>query len=112
MIGDKKGMAALGHKFASRGYTTVLANHRLSPDVSHPEHINDIAAAFAWVHNNIQHHGGDPQRIFVAGHSSGGYLAMLLASDPAYLEPYSLTPQHIRGVIPISGFFYIDRLAR
>lgn len=111
MIGDKKDIALLGHKFASLGYTTVLVNHRLSPGASHPEHINDIAAAFAWVNQNIEQYGGDPQRIFVAGHSSGGYLAMLLASDPRYLLPFSLTPQDIRGVIPVSGFFFIDRLA-
>jgi len=111
LIGDKSHFAALGHKFASAGFTTVIPNHRLSPDVSHPEHIKDIAGAFAWVHRNIDKYGGDPERIFVAGHSSGGYLAMLLATDPQYLATFGLSPQTIRGVIPISGFFFIDRLA-
>ncbi len=76
LIGDKNRMALLGHKFASLGYTTGLVNQRLSPAVGHPEHIRDIAQAFAWVKKNITHYGGDPQRGYVAGHSSGGYLAM------------------------------------
>jgi acetyl esterase/lipase len=111
LIGDKSDFALLGHKFASAGFTTAIANHRLSPDVSHPEHIRDIASAFAWVHENIEDYGGDPDRIFVAGHSSGGYLAMLLATDPQYLAAFGLGPEKIRGVVPISGFFYIERLA-
>ena len=53
LIGDKSEFATLGNKFASLGFTTVIANHRLSPHVSHPEHNKDIASAFAWVHNNI-----------------------------------------------------------
>jgi acetyl esterase/lipase len=111
LIGDKSHFAALGHKFASAGFTTVIPNHRLSPDVSHPGHMKDIASAFAWVHSNIDKYGGDPERIFVAGHSSGGYLAMLLATDPQYLANFGLSPKNIRGVIPVSGFFFIDRLA-
>jgi acetyl esterase/lipase len=111
LIGDKSEFAALGHKFASRGFTTVIPNHRLSPDVSHPDHINDIASAFVWVHNNIDQYGGDPQRVFIAGHSSGGYLAMLLATDPRYLATHGLSSQDIAGVIPVSGFFFVDRLA-
>lgn len=111
LIGDKTQFAMLGHKFAALGFTTVITNHRLSPDISHPEHIKDIASAFAWVHEHIEDYGGDPDRIFVAGHSSGGYLAMLLATDPQYLASFGLAPQVIRGVIPISGFFYIERLA-
>jgi acetyl esterase/lipase len=111
MIGDKSDVAMLGHKFAALGFTTVIPNHSVSPDVSHPAHIKDIASAFGWVHNNIENYGGDPNRIFVAGHSSGGYLAMLLATDPQYLATFGLSPQNIRGVIPISGFFYVERLA-
>ncbi|MFK7733411.1 MAG: alpha/beta hydrolase [Pseudomonadales bacterium] len=111
MIGDKSDFKQLGHKFASNGYTTVLVNHRLSPGVSHPSHIEDIATAFAWVHSNITSYGGDPERVFVSGHSSGGYLAMLLGTDARYLAEHGLSIQDIRGVAAISGFFHVERLA-
>jgi len=111
MIGDKNNHTQLGHKFASMGYTTVLVNHRLSPEAAHPEHIEDIATAFAWVQKHIAEYGGDPSRVFVAGHSSGGYLGMLLAADSRYLAKHTLSPKHIRGVVAISGFFHIERLA-
>ncbi|MFK8018576.1 MAG: alpha/beta hydrolase [Pseudomonadales bacterium] len=111
MIGDKNNHKQLGHKFASLGYTTVLVNHRLSPEVSHPDHIEDIATAFAWVQKHIAEYGGDPSRVFVAGHSSGGYLGMLLATNSKYLAKHQFSPEHIRGVVAISGFFHIERLA-
>ncbi|HJU43473.1 MAG TPA: alpha/beta hydrolase [Vicinamibacterales bacterium] len=107
--GDKSGQTFVGQRFASAGYIAVVVNHRLSPGVAHPAHIEDIAAAFAWVKKNIAKHGGDPERIFVIGHSAGAYLAALLALDKRYLAAHGLQPSDIRGVVPVSGFFYVDR---
>jgi acetyl esterase/lipase len=107
--GDKSGQTFVGERFASAGYVTVVVNHRLSPGVMHPAHIEDIAAAFAWVKKNIATHGGDPDRIFVIGHSAGAYLAALLVLDPRYLAAHALQPRDIRGVVPVSAFFYVDR---
>ena len=53
----------------------MAANYRLSPGVMHPAHVQDAAAATAWVYNNIAEFGGDPQNIYVSGHSAGAYLA-------------------------------------
>ena len=107
--GDKSGQTFVGQRFASAGHVTVVVNHRLSPGVMHPAHIEDIAAAFAWVKKNIARHGGDPDRIFVIGHSAGAYLAALLVLDPRYLAAHALQPRDIRGVVPVSAFFYVDR---
>jgi acetyl esterase/lipase len=107
--GDKSGQTFVGQRFASAGQVTVVVNHRLSPGVMHPAHIEDIAAAVAWTKKNIAKHGGDPQRLFVIGHSAGAYLAALLVLDPKYLATHGLTPRDIRGVVPVSGFFYVDR---
>lgn len=111
MRGDKSGQAHVGNRFAKEGFGVVIVNHRLSPNVSHPAHIEDIAASFAWTHKNIRSYGGDPGKIFVAGHSAGAYLAGLLALDKKYLGAHDLTPAAIMGVIPISGFFHVDRVA-
>ena len=52
----------------------VFPNYRLSPWVKHPEHVKDVARAFAWTNKNIAKYGGDPKRLFVGGHSAGGHL--------------------------------------
>ena len=88
---------------------TAVASYRLSPQVSHPAHIQDAAAAFAWVKRNIRQHGGDPDRIIVIGHSAGAYLAALLVTDSRYLAAHKLSPNDIRGIVPVSGFFWVDK---
>jgi acetyl esterase/lipase len=107
--GDKSGQTGIGQRLASAGHVTVVVNHRLSPGVSHPAHIEDIATAVAWVKKNIATHGGDPGRVFVIGHSAGAYLAALLATDRRYLAAHGMRPQDIRGFVPVSAFFYVDR---
>jgi acetyl esterase/lipase len=107
--GDRREERFVGQRFAGAGYVTVIISYRLSPDVSHPAHIQDVAAAFAWVTRNIARHGGDSNRILVIGHSAGAYLAMLLAGDPRWLAAHKLTPRAIAGVAPVSGFYWVDR---
>jgi acetyl esterase/lipase len=107
--GDKSGHVKVGERFAAAGHVTVVANYRLSPGVTHPAHVQDAAAAVAWVKKNIAAHGGDPDRVFVIGHSAGAYLAALLATDPRYLAAHGLSPADVRGYVPVSAFFYVDR---
>lgn len=108
-MGDRREEAFVGQRFAAEGYLTVVTSYRLSPQVSHPAHIQDAAAAFAWVKRNIRQHGGDPDRIVVIGHSAGAYLAMLLVTDARYLAAHGMSPRDVKGVVPVSGFFWVDR---
>lgn len=107
--GDRAEEVFVGQRFAAAGYLTVVTSYRLSPQVSHPAHIQDAAAAFAWVKRNIRQHGGDPDRIIVIGHSAGAYLGMLLATDSRYLAAHKLSSRDIKGVVPVSGFFWVDK---
>jgi acetyl esterase/lipase len=109
--GDKSIFAGLGSYFVRRGFAAALLNHRLSPAVSHPAHIEDAAAGLAWVYRNVERFGGDPKRIVLMGHSSGAYLAALLALDPRWLGAHDLDSSALRGVVPISGFFDVELLA-
>lgn len=111
MRGSKDSQKHVGEWFARKGVGTVVVNHRLSPGVMHPAHIQDIAASFAWVHANIEAYGGDAKKIVVAGHSAGAYLAALLALDGRYLRTHKLSPYDIVGAILISGFYHVDRVA-
>jgi len=108
--GDKLLYAYLGRAFASRGFTTVIINYRLTPEVRHPGHVQDVARAFAWTYRNITAHGGNPAGIFVMGHSAGGHLAALLALDEQYLEAEGLTTSLIRGAMPISGVYNLNAI--
>jgi acetyl esterase/lipase len=97
--------SSLATNLAKQGIGVVLTNYRLSPGVKHPEHIKDVARAFAWTYKNIEKYGGRPDQIFVSGHSAGGHLAALLAVDDAYLKTEGLSSAKIKGVIPVSGVY-------
>ena len=109
--GDKSDETEVGaaRRFASAGIATAVVNYRLSPSVSHPAHVEDAAASFAWVKRHIAEYGGDPNQVFVAGHSAGAYLLALLATDDRYLAAHGLSPRDIRGLIPISAFYWVER---
>jgi acetyl esterase/lipase len=107
--GDKSEQTFVGQRFASAGMVTVVVNYRLSPGVAHPAHVHDLAKAAAWVKHNIARYGGDPTKLFLVGHSAGGYLISLLLLDPKYLAYERLQPDDFRGAVPVSGFFYVDR---
>ena len=98
---------AVAEFLASQGIGVVLPNYRLSPAVKHPEHAKDVARAFAWARAHIADHGGRPDRLFVAGHSAGGHLVALLATDETYLRAEGLQTADIRGVIAFSGVYRI-----
>jgi len=106
--GSKNLYVALGRAFARHGIGTVIVNYRLSPKVKHPAHAEDVAKAVAWTRENIAKYGGDIDRIVLMGHSAGGHLAALLATDPAYLKAEKLEPANIRGVIAVSALYEID----
>jgi acetyl esterase/lipase len=105
--GDKDEYDEFGRAFAGMGVGTVVINYRLSPKVQHPAHIEDVASAFAWTHANIAKYGGRPDRIFACGHSAGGHLVALLATDDKYLKKEKLSLSDIHGVIAISGVHHI-----
>ena len=112
--GSKDGFAAHGKTFASNGIGFVAINYRLTPVVKHPDHVKDVAEAFTWVVKNLGKDRADTKRIFVGGHSAGGHLAALLATDESYLKAHKLGLTNIKGVVPISGVFDVtsDRMSR
>lgn len=78
-------------------------NYRLSPRATHPAYIDDAAAAVAWVMKHIGEYGGDPTRVYVAGHSAGGYLTLMVGLDKAYLARYGEDADRLAGLFPVSG---------
>src|SRR5688572_31990621 len=105
--GDRSLYGALGRRFAEAGVGLAATSYRLSPEVKHPEHAKDVARAFAWLHANIEKHGGSAERLYVMGHSAGGHLAALLALDPAFLDDLKVPRGAIKGAIPMSGVYRV-----
>lgn len=88
---------------AEAGYVVFAPNYRLIPNVGVDECIDDAAEAVAWVFNHATEYGGDPGKIFVTGHSAGGFLTSMIGLDKKRLSRYGVDPDSIRGLIPYSG---------
>ena len=101
--GSKADYRFVADALTSRGIVTVIADYRLYPEVRYPEFLDDTAAAVAWTFREIDRHGGDPTRIFVAGHSAGAYNAAMIAFDPRWLARQGLAPNQLRGFIGLAG---------
>jgi acetyl esterase/lipase len=101
--GSKDDYLFVGQALASKGITVVIADYRLYPKIRFPVFVEDAAKAAVWVHQNISSYGGDPQNLFVVGHSSGAYLAIMLATNDSYLKKAGGSASWLRGAIGISG---------
>lgn len=107
--GDKSNRGLNTNKvpfFQQNGFIYISINYRLSPAVKHPAHIEDVAEAIAWVHDNISKYGGDKDKIFVMGHSAGAHLAALAATDERRLKAHKKDLSIIKGVILLDGAGY------
>lgn len=103
--GDKtSGIAvALAKRFAGDSVAVASVNYRLHPKVEFPAYLDDAAAALAFVRREIVKHGGSPERVFVSGHSAGGYLTAMIGIDARYLGRHGLKLSDIAGLMPVSG---------
>ena len=105
-VGDKSDIDQKPKVLTERGMVFVSTNYRLLPDVTMDVLTRDVAAALGWVHRNIAKYGGDPQRIFVAGHSAGAQPAALLCIDDRYLKAQHVSFDVLKGCIPVDGDTY------
>lgn len=101
--GFKTGKKYLPKALLDQGFCIVTPDYRHSPMVKSPKFIEDGAAAVAWVFKNIESYAGDASQVFVAGHSSGAYLVLMIGLDKRWLKPYSIDANRIAGLISCSG---------
>lgn len=101
--GLKAGNKFIPETLKNQGIAVVAVNYRFSPKVKSPAYIEDAAAATAWVFEHIETYGGNKDKIFVSGHSAGGYLTSMIGLDKSYLEPYGIDANDIAALIPFSG---------
>ena len=101
--GDRSDYKFVGEALASRGILAVIADYRLYPQVRYPEFLEDSARAAAWTIAHAQEHGGDPKRLYIMGHSAGGYNAAMLALDPRWMANAGSTSKAFAGFIGLAG---------
>ena len=100
---DDKATRGIAQSLARGGIGVVVPNYRLSPKAKYPAYIEDAAAAVAWAYAHIGERGGDAKKIFIGGHSAGGYLTLMLGLDGRYLEKAGVDLKTVAGLIPVSG---------
>ena len=101
--GERDGYGFLGRAFAARGIVTVIADYRKAPKHRFPAFVEDTASSIAWVHANIGKHQGDPEKLFIMGHSAGAHIIMMTALDKQWLAAKGLDPAIIKGAIGLAG---------
>ena len=101
--GLKAGNRSIPRELKEKGIAVVAVNYRLNPKVKSPAYVEDAAAAVAWTIRNIEKYGGSARRIFVSGHSAGGYLTSMVGLDKRWLAAHKVNANDIAGLIPYSG---------
>ncbi|MFN2510397.1 MAG: alpha/beta hydrolase [Pyrinomonadaceae bacterium] len=96
---------------AARGLVALNVNYRLAPRVKHPEPARDAAYAVRWTRQNISEYYGNPERLFISGHSAGGHLGALIALNATYLDGIGLSVAAIKGAVGICGVYNLSHFA-
>ncbi len=101
--GMKFGNKFIPEQLQEKGIAVAAVNYRLYPQVKAPAYIEDAAASIAYIHQHIEQYGGDPDQLFVSGHSAGGYLTTMIGLDTTYLAAHGMHPDQLAGLVPFSG---------
>lgn len=105
-IGDKRGVNSKPQFFTEHGFILASINYRLYPQATYDQQAQDIAEAIHWVQEHAKKYGGNPDQIFLMGHSAGAHLVALVSTNPAYLKRESLSLKSIKGTILLDGAGY------
>lgn len=94
-----------GRPYLEHGAIFVSMGYRLVPDAKFPDCGDDLEAGLSWLQAHLGERGGDPERIYVSGHSAGATLGALVAMRPQQLRP----PDLVKGLVAISGMYDYTR---
>jgi arylformamidase len=103
--GCKEWLAFMAPAIVSTPAIFVAVSYRHAPMTRFPAQLEDTLDAVGWVHRNIARWGGNPRRIHLGGHSSGGHLAALATLRRDAAEARGLPKDAVRGCLAISAPF-------
>ncbi len=101
--GERADYKFAAEALASLGHIVVVPDYRVYPDVLFPGFMADPVSAAKWVKTNIKKYNGDANKVFLAGHSAGAHIAVMMAINAEYLAQVSLKPSDFAGVIGLAG---------
>lgn len=102
--GLTSGAREIPERLKNQGFVIIGVGYRLAgSEIQAEVSISDAAAAVAWVIKNIEKYRGDPDAVFVSGHSAGGYLALMTVMNKTLLLNHGIDANNIAGVVPFSG---------
>ena len=101
--GDRAAVWRKPEFFCGSGWLFAAADYRLVPQVTPAEQVRDVARAVAWLHERAAEFGGDPERIYLMGHSAGAHLVALASTDPAPLQEAGLGPGALSGTVVLDA---------
>lgn len=96
-MNDKEPFAFLGEALLPAGFNLVLVEYTLAPAARMDAIVAEVQAAVAWTIDHAKEHGGDPGRVYVAGHSAGGHLTAMAMRDA-----------RVAGGVAISGIYDLE----
>jgi len=95
---DKSSFQFVAGAFHSYSVTTVLITYPLAPDAAMAKIVASCHRALDWIYDNIEQYNGDPEQVYIAGHSAGGHLAAMLLVSGNH-------NRKIKGVCTLSALF-------
>lgn len=101
--GIEGGNKHIDAELREEGLVVVSVNYRLLPKATIDECLDDAAAAVAWTFKHCKEYGGDASKIYLAGHSAGGYLLDMIGLDKTWLAKYGIDADSIAALVPFSG---------
>ncbi len=101
--GLEGGSKHIDQELKNSGLVVIAPNYRLLPKATIDQCLDDAAEAVAWAFKNAEKYGGSKRKIFLAGHSAGGYLLDIIGLDKKWLKKYGVDADSLAALVPFSG---------
>jgi len=105
MTGKRQWFRWMGEALAAQGVVAIVTDVRPWPKARMDGFLRDAAEAVRWARDHAAAFGGDPAHLFVMGHSSGGQIAAMLATDAQWLATVDMKPRDLAGFIGVAGTY-------
>ncbi len=104
-FGKRQDYRWFGEALARNGFVAILPDYRKYPQVKLDGFMTDAANALAWSFEHASEYGGDPNDVFVMGHSAGAHLALMLATNAQWMAPHRIKPTQLAGAVGLAGTY-------
>jgi acetyl esterase/lipase len=106
--GDKSEYKFVGESFARAGYVVAVMSYRLAPLHRYPDYIQDAAQALRWLRDHVAEYGGNPDQLYVMGHSAGAFNAAEVVDNARWLQAAGVPISAVKAVVGVAGPYDYD----